>query len=522
MALPAMIAGYGQQSANYGTAIGESLMQLGKQVGQTLAMQEYQRQAASTLPIMQEQINSAFADINAGKPSDAYSKITSLAMNPAIANNPFLLPGLEVALKGIGQADDSARSRDYLALQQSYYDRKGQGTTGGGGGTSAGAGAFFGGGTGIPSMGGYGESEIVETALQQPSGGAPDYQSYTGEPYQQPTPQIQEEFAKTSNEYLSSSPQEQSRFIQSQTTSQQPAGTKVIPLKQIPGLPGIAGIALPVQNEVEVADQLVLTEGGREGGKTTTTFKKKVLNEEELKMANKWFYEDLKKYLGFVDGNASVRRIFNENPISEIDVSAEEKTVLDREGKPTKISGYTIGIPNKPGSYISVNPDTFEAAQWFKTMPVSASMVGISFIQDPNYKAPVEPAKPAEEPKSTADKVRQAFGKKEPEGEAKPASATAPAKEMTLEEQIASETSAAATALTPTRRATPEQLEGIKKSKIAQNRSTLESEKRKLESLIYDVSRATGQKTFKRGLTEATKAKAKERISEINKQLEAL
>lgn len=516
MALPAMIAGYGQQSANYGTAIGESLMQLGQEVRKSLAMEEYQRQAASTLPIMQEQINSAFADVNAGNPSDAYSKITSLAMNPAIANNPFLLPGLEVALKGIGQADDSKRSRDYLALQQSYYDRKGQGgTTSTGGGASMGASAFFGGGgTGIPAMGEYGESEIVETALPQPSSEVPDYQSYTGEPYQQPTPQIQEEFAKASNEYLSSSPKEQSKFIQSQTTSQQPAGTNLIPF-QFEGLPGIAAIALPVQSEVEVPEQLVLTEGGREGGKTTTTFKKRTLNQAQLDAANKWVNETLPDKMRIVGSNASVAALFRDNPISDIDVSAKVETVKNRQGESEKVSSYVIGIPNKKDSYIEIDKDTYEAAQWIKTMPVSARTVGISFIQDPNYKAPVEPAKPAgEAPKERFPE------KKQPE--AKPPPAAAPAKEMTLEEQIASETSAAATASTPTKRATPQQLEGIKKSKIAQNRSTLESEKRKLESLIYDVSRATGQKTFKRGLTEATKAKAQERISEINKQLEAL
>jgi len=72
------------------------------------------------------------------------------------------------------------------------------------------------------------------------------------------------------------------------------------------------------------------------------------------------------------------------------------------------------------------------------------------------------------------------------------------------------------------RQATPEQLKGVEKSKVSQNKSALESEKRKLESLLYDVARATGRKTIKAGISANTKSKAEARIAEINNQLASL
>ena len=52
MALPAMISEMGQQQANYGAAVGQSLIALGQQVGQQLATREYQRQAQAALPAL--------------------------------------------------------------------------------------------------------------------------------------------------------------------------------------------------------------------------------------------------------------------------------------------------------------------------------------------------------------------------------------------------------------------------------------------------------------------------------------
>jgi hypothetical protein len=93
-------------------------------------------------------------------------------------------------------------------------------------------------------------------------------------------------------------------------------------------------------------------------------------------------------------------------------------------------------------------------------------------------------------------------------------------RQLTLEEEIAQATTAAKT--TPTRTATKEQIAGVERSRVAQSRSTLESEKRRLESSIYQVSRGTGQKSLKRGIKKQLEDRVKERIAQIDKELEGL
>lgn len=90
MALPAMITGFGEQSANYGAAVGQSLAQLGQQVGQQLAMREYQRQAAAALPAMQSSFQSALSKIQSGDVSDAYIDLLNTQMQFGSTTNPFI------------------------------------------------------------------------------------------------------------------------------------------------------------------------------------------------------------------------------------------------------------------------------------------------------------------------------------------------------------------------------------------------------------------------------------------------
>ena len=124
---------------------------------------------------------------------------------------------------------------------------------------------------------------------------------------------------------------------------------------------------------------------------------------------------------------------------------------------------------------------------------------------------------PAQEQMSREEQVKQAQAIL---GGAKSTTGKPAAKELSLEEQLAQETRSANKPAART--ATPEQLKGVEKSKISQNKSALESEKRKLESLLYDVARATGKRTIKAGISANTKSKAEARIDEINKELEEL
>lgn len=100
------------------------------------------------------------------------------------------------------------------------------------------------------------------------------------------------------------------------------------------------------------------------------------------------------------------------------------------------------------------------------------------------------------------------------------AGAKATQKELSLEERLSQKTSQATS--TPAKTVTPQQQAQVAKSQAASKISTLRSEKTKLERLIYDVSRASGKSSLKRGLAENDPdvIAVKKRISEIDKELE--
>ena len=90
MALPAMITGFGEQSANYGAVVGQSLQQLGQQVGQQLAMREYQKQAQAVLPALQQTYTSAMDKIQAGEVTEGYRDIINAQLQFGTSQNPFI------------------------------------------------------------------------------------------------------------------------------------------------------------------------------------------------------------------------------------------------------------------------------------------------------------------------------------------------------------------------------------------------------------------------------------------------
>ena len=99
-------------------------------------------------------------------------------------------------------------------------------------------------------------------------------------------------------------------------------------------------------------------------------------------------------------------------------------------------------------------------------------------------------------------------------GKPTPTPTPTPPRQMTLEEEISQATSKAPSKA-PTRTATKEQLASTARSK-------LESEKSRLESSIYDVARASGRKSLKSGITKALEDRVKQRIAQIDKELEGL
>ena len=108
MAISENIISFGNTSANYGAMVGQSLQQLGQQVGQTLAMREYQKQAAAQLPFISQQMQLATKEASEGKFGDAYSKIIGITSNPSVTQNPFILPALEMGMQAIKQGSSQA------------------------------------------------------------------------------------------------------------------------------------------------------------------------------------------------------------------------------------------------------------------------------------------------------------------------------------------------------------------------------------------------------------------------------
>ena len=112
-----IMLGTQQQSKNW-SVLSENLGRLGQQVGQQLAMREYQKQAAAELPVIQQQMQAALQDAGSGKSADAYSKLVPLISNPSYTQNPYLLPALEAGMKMTQSTAEDARLRFSYGLRE--------------------------------------------------------------------------------------------------------------------------------------------------------------------------------------------------------------------------------------------------------------------------------------------------------------------------------------------------------------------------------------------------------------------
>ena len=95
-----------RQSKNW-SVLSENLGRLGREVGNQLALQQYQKQAAEALPVLQQQMQAALQDAGSGRSADAYSKLLPLISNPQYNQNPMLLPALEFAMKATKDESDN-------------------------------------------------------------------------------------------------------------------------------------------------------------------------------------------------------------------------------------------------------------------------------------------------------------------------------------------------------------------------------------------------------------------------------
>ncbi len=105
-----------RQSQSF-SVLSENLGRLGQQVGQQLAMREYQKQAAEALPVIQQQMQAALQDAGKGRSADAYSKLLPLLSNPAYTQNQFILPVLNTGLELTGLAAQDSYKRSLMNAQ---------------------------------------------------------------------------------------------------------------------------------------------------------------------------------------------------------------------------------------------------------------------------------------------------------------------------------------------------------------------------------------------------------------------
>jgi len=181
MALPAMISDYSKQQSERFSNLGQSLAQLGQQVGQQLAMREYQRQATAVLPAMQANYRQAFESINRGDYADGYMKMMETNLQFGADQNPFLANAAKQATEMLALAGKQQQSEAWRRLQ-----------AGGGGGSGGGiSGAEE---AKIMTTGGIPAMPMVEEQLPEPDINQPVPEAAplgAG-----PDPKAQEEFDK--------------------------------------------------------------------------------------------------------------------------------------------------------------------------------------------------------------------------------------------------------------------------------------------------------------------------------------
>jgi len=159
-----IMLGTQQQSKNW-SVLSENLGRLGQQVGQQLAMREYQKQAATALPAMQAAYKSAMDDVAAGEVTQGYRKFMDAQFQFGASQNPFIT-------QANAQAGDIFQNA--ATMYEKQQQRKAQY---GGGGVSglpimtpkeAAESALLGDTQGVPAMGADMTAIEVDPATGQP------------------------------------------------------------------------------------------------------------------------------------------------------------------------------------------------------------------------------------------------------------------------------------------------------------------------------------------------------------------
>ena len=90
MSIAEMIMEGGKQQSQSWSVLAKNLGDLGREVGNQLALQQYQKQAAEALPAMQAAYRSAMDDVSRGSVSEGYQKFIDAQLQFGTSQNPFI------------------------------------------------------------------------------------------------------------------------------------------------------------------------------------------------------------------------------------------------------------------------------------------------------------------------------------------------------------------------------------------------------------------------------------------------
>jgi hypothetical protein len=394
MSIAEMIMQGGNQQSKSWSVLSENLGRLGQQVGQQLAMREYQKQAAEALPAMQAAYKSAMDDVAAGEVTQGYKKFMDAQFQFGASQNPFISQANEAA----GTIFQNATTMYEKQKQRQAQYGGGSGGVGGGPRMPQGPAAFFkqsppttetnysGEGEG---MGGAGDVDrqpqnqpvalwadqidaeatngllVMQGATAQQQNPFEENWSFTMAGYKRPTKEFEEKVMEDNKEFINSPPEKQQEFKDSVSSTVNPRGTEFIEapgLSNFKGFEDISGIFIPIETYIQFPESLSLQEDEK-GSKYTTKFVQKTVNQQQMDKANALAYTDLPTAIRRINDNQTLQRFFTENTPDQLDVG---ETTKEMEGG-KQFVGY-IGVRGTD-NYIDLSKDDLAAARIITGLP---------------------------------------------------------------------------------------------------------------------------------------------------------
>jgi hypothetical protein len=542
MSIAEMINQGTERQSQSWSILAKNLGDLGREVGNQLALQQYQKQAAEALPAMQAAYRSAMDDVSRGSVSEGYKKFMDAQFQFGGSQNPLISGPAQLFGKGF---------TDYATMYEKQQQRKAQY-----GGRGAMNPTYS-----LPTDEQLQSGEDFTPDVYQPKGPLPamrdgmnayEVDPKTGKPIvnvEAPLPEMEgvdrgfsfgvgavsggidgggQDFISTDElmipanppskedaqailDWRALPPEKQDEATNEVVVSNVPKGKgKVVSFENIPGVP-FAGMVGQNKKNIPTIKREYTTEGK---GKVTSESGEE-LNDYDAAAHNATVIGTR------ISGNKKLMDLFDAAGGNWNNVRISQET--NEAGEPANyafINGQKFDFPL---TSVQMQKDTVPEA--FGEVQMIEFVKGLPALAKANGWKLIEQKAPAAQP--SAGEKKERFPEKKTEAPSSPqvaAPATAPAasaKEMTLEERISAKTSSP----TSTRTATPEQLAGVKAGQVRQQKASLESEATKLERALYDMPRtAGGKKQLKRGLSaqDPDVKSALQRIAEIKKQLEAL